>query len=96
LEELFDCNDVAKKPKIEPTWEAVEEHNIGSEKYPQMIKLSKSLPIVEKQKHISLLKEFSDVFAWCYEDLETYETKIIQHKFPIKRDQKPFKKNFEE
>lgn len=58
LEELFDFNDVAKKPKIEPTGTEVEECNIGSEKDPKMIKLPKSLPTAEKQKYIDLFKEF--------------------------------------
>ena len=31
LEELFDFNDVAKKPKLEPIESEVEECNIGSE-----------------------------------------------------------------
>ena len=42
LEDLFDFNDVAKKPKIEPTRAGVEEHNIGTELQPKMMKLSKS------------------------------------------------------
>jgi hypothetical protein len=93
LEELFDFNDVAKKPKIEPTGAEVEDCNIGTEQEPKMIKLSKSLPPAEKQKYINLFKEFIDVFAWSYEDLKSYDTNIIQHKIPIKEDQKPFKQN---
>ena len=85
---------MAKNPKIEPTGAAVEECNIGSEKNPKIIKLSKSHTIAEKQKYIALFKEFSDVFSWSYEDLKTYDTEIIQHKIPIKEDQKPFKQKF--
>jgi hypothetical protein len=84
LEELFDFNDVAKKPKIEPTGKDVEECNIGTDEEPKMIKLSKSLPPAQKQKYIELFKEFVDVFAWSYEDLKSYDTSIIQHKIPIK------------
>jgi hypothetical protein len=57
-----------------------------------MIKLSKSLLPEQKQKYIELFKEFVDVFAWCYEDLKSYDTTIIQHKIPIKEDHNPFKK----
>ena len=32
------------------------------------------------------------MFAWSYEDLKAYDTDIIQHKIPIKYDQKPFKR----
>jgi hypothetical protein len=91
LEELFDFNDVAKKPKIEPTGKEVEECNIGTDEKPKMIKLSKSLPPEKKQKYIELFKEFVDVFAWSYEDLKSYDTSIIQHKIPIKEEHKPFK-----
>ena len=30
-------------------------------------------------------------FAWSYEDLKSYDTEIIQHKIPLKENQKPFK-----
>ena len=38
-----------------------------------------------------MFKEFSDVFAWSYKDLKSYETEIIQHKIPLKENQKLFK-----
>jgi len=63
LEDLFDSNDVPKKPKMEPLKSNIEECNIGSEEDLKMIKLSKSLPPNEKVKYIELLKEFQDVFA---------------------------------
>ena len=91
LEELFDFNDVANKPKLEPVETEVEECNIGSEEKPKMIKLSKTLPAHIKYKYLELFKEFADVFAWSYEDLKSYDTEIIQHKIPLKENQKPFK-----
>lgn len=91
LEDLFDFNDVAKNPKIEPIGPAVEECNIGTKQEPKMIKLSKSIPRAEKLKYIDLFKEFIDVLAWSHEDLKSYDTSIIQHKIPLKEDHKPFK-----
>ena len=70
-------NDVVKKPKLEPIESEVEECNIGSEEKPKLIKISKTLPTHIKLKYIELFKEFSYVFAWSYEDLKTYDTKII-------------------
>jgi hypothetical protein len=35
---------------------------------------------------------FLDVFAWIYEDLKVYDTKVIQHVIPIKDGHKPCKK----
>ena len=69
----------------------MEECNIGSELKPMMIKLSKNLPAHIKIKYIELFKEFSDVFAWIYEDFKSYDTEILQHKIPFKENQKPFK-----
>ena len=56
LEELFDFKNVAKNPKLEPVETKVEECNIGSEKKPKMIKLSKSLPAHIKLKYLELFK----------------------------------------
>ncbi len=70
LEDLFEFNDVTKKPKIEPTRPRVEECNIKTEQEPKMIKFSKSIPPTKKLKYIDLFKEFIEVFAWSYEDLK--------------------------
>ena len=56
-----------------------------------MVKISKFLSTKQRNRHIKLLKEHVDVFAWSYEDLKTYETNIIQHKVPLKTNVKPFK-----
>ena len=56
-----------------------------------MIKLAGSLPTDMKRKFIELFKEFFDVFSWSYEDLKAYDTQIIQHKIPLKENQKPFR-----
>ena len=91
LEHIFDFNDVAKEPRMEPMETDVEEHNIGSLAEPKMIKLSSTLPAHIKLQYIELFKEFRDVFAWGYKDLKSYDTSIIQHKIPLKENQKPFK-----
>ena len=92
LEYLLDSNDVIRKPKMEPLRSDIEECKIGTVLKHKMIKISKALPQQEKEKYIALFKEFQDVFSWSYEDLKSYDTNIIQHKIPIKEDQKPFKK----
>eukprot|EP00253_Pinus_taeda_P032545 PITA_32545 len=91
LEDMFDDNDVPKKPKMEPLNAVIEEHNIGTTEQPKMIKLSKNLPPDQKPKYVDLFKEFQDVFAWSYEDLKSYDTLVIQHTIPLKPNKKPFK-----
>jgi len=39
-----------------------------------------------------LMREYVDVFAWDYNDLKAYDTSIIQHTIPIRKNVKPFKK----
>jgi hypothetical protein len=41
---------------------------------------------------MKLLKEFVDVFSLKYEDLQTYDKRIIEHKIPLKYETKPFRK----
>ena len=38
------------------------------------------------------MKEFSNVFAWSYDNLKGYDTNIIQNTILIKEDEKPFRK----
>jgi hypothetical protein len=37
-----------------------------------------------------LFKEYQDVFAWSYQDLKMYDTRIIQHTIPLRPEVKPF------
>jgi len=91
LEDIFDSNDIPKKPKMQPLNAAIEDCNIGTIQKPKIIKLSKYLPPDQKPKYVDLFKEFQDVFAWSYEDLKSYDTSVIQHTIPLKQNQKPFK-----
>jgi hypothetical protein len=84
LHKLFDNNDVARNPKITINDGDVEDCNIGTQEDPKIIKLSKTLNLEIKQRYVNLMKEFPDVFAWSYEDLKVYDTKVIQHVIPIK------------
>ncbi len=69
LEELFDQDDVARKPTLQPTEKGVEEVNIATAANPKLVKLSKAWPPKIKNKYISLMSSFADVFAWDYSDL---------------------------
>ena len=84
LEELFDKDDIAKKPTMVPTKKGVEDVNIGTTKNPKLVKLLKSLSPETKGKYMSLMKEFVDAFAWDYSNLKVYDNSIIHHIIPIK------------
>ena len=64
LEDLFDSNDISRKPKMQPLNAEIEDCNIGTTENPKMVKLSKELPTDHKLKYIDLFKEFQDVFSW--------------------------------
>ena len=81
---MVDQNDVARTPGVVPTEAEVEYFNIGTTQHPKLIKISKKLPEKERREYLALLKKYSKVFAWKYEDLKVYETSMIQHTIPIK------------
>jgi hypothetical protein len=91
LERLFDRNDVVVKVEGSTEEAGVTECNLGTEEDPKWVKLSSSLSKEQRVEYVRLLKEFTDVFSWTYEDLRTYDTNIIEHKIPLKEDAKPFK-----
>ena len=91
LESLFYQNDVARDPKFETSTDVVEDIDIDTEDDPKIIKLSKKLPAKEKEGYVNLMKKYTDVFAWSYEDLKEYDTSIIQHTILIKPGEKPFR-----
>ena len=92
LENIFDQNNVIRDPKVKPTENVVEDKNIGTEENPRIIKLSKKFPAKEKDEYVNLMKKYTDVFSWSYDDLKEYATSIIQHTIPIKLGEKPFRK----
>ena len=69
---------------MKPVGDAVEDKNIGTEENPKIIKLSKKLPEREKEEYVKLMKKYTDVFSWSYEDLKEYDTSIIHHTIPIR------------
>jgi hypothetical protein len=44
----------------------------------------------EKLAFIKLFKEFKYVFAWTYDDLNTFNPNIIQYSIPMKPQTQPF------
>jgi len=82
---------VARKPSLVQTDKGVEDVNLGTTEKPKFVKLSKTLSPEVKSKYVKLLSEFAEVFAWDYLDLKVYNKDIIQHKIPIKPNQKPFR-----
>ena len=87
LEQMFDLDNKFRKPMNVKTHSLslkFELINLGIEAEPKYGNFGKCCSLGERNKFISLFRQFKDVFAWTYEDLKTYDTKIIQHVFLIK------------
>ena len=90
---MFNIQDKFKRPtntktsRLSLLYEAA---NLGTKQNPKNINIGKNCTHVERLAFMKLFKEFKDVFMWTYEDLETYDMKIMQHIIPLKGDAKPF------
>jgi hypothetical protein len=91
LERLFDNNDVVVKMSISKENAYLIDCNLGTEEEPKYVKLSKILSENKRVEYVKLLKVLSDVFAWKYEYLKTYDTSIIEHSIPLKYDTNPLR-----
>ena len=40
---------------------------------------------------IDLLQEYSDVFAWSYQDMPSLDTDIVVHRLPLREECAPIK-----
>ena len=93
LEKLFDLWDKFKRQtntKISNLSLRYDVVNLGIDQNRQNINLETNCRHAKKATFMKLFKEYKDVFTWTYEDLKTYDTKIIQHIIPLKADAKPF------
>ena len=90
LEKLFDQNDVLRNPQSISSEDDIEDINIGTDEDIKKIKICASLGPEIKAQYLKLLQNYKDVFAWTYADLKTHDTSLIQHKIPLKPEEKPY------
>jgi hypothetical protein len=45
----------------------------------------------ERNRLVSLLQEYTNVFAWTYTDMPSLDTDIVVHKIPLIEGSKPVK-----
>ncbi|KAI5420445.1 hypothetical protein KIW84_044296 [Lathyrus oleraceus] len=76
---------------IQPHLEDLETVNLGSEECVRLVKIGALLEGSVKEDLISLLREYSDIFAWTYEDMPGLDTDIVQHFLPLKPECVPVK-----
>lgn len=90
LEKLSDLQNNFQGPLNVKTHSSMLSHehiSLGTKEEPKYVNLSTPQ---EKQTFIHLFKQYHYVFMWMYDDIKTYDKKIIQHVIPIKEGAKPF------
>lgn len=93
LAKLFSRHDAYIKQKgvvKGPTTSEYEGVNIGDIHNPKMINIRKCCFPKEREAAKKLFDEYSDVFAWSYEDLKSYRGGEVKHQIPLKPDVVPF------
>ena len=76
---------------IQPFEEQIELVNLGSEDDVKEVKIGSQLCIEVKKGLIDLLREYSDVFAWSYQDMPGLDSEIVEHRLPLKPEYPPVK-----
>jgi hypothetical protein len=69
----------------------LEEIDIGDGKTPRLTFVNKTLETDPRDEMASLLKEYSDCFAWNYTEMSGLSREIVEHRLPIKSSFRPFK-----
>jgi len=69
--------------KLKSNLEETEAVNLGDSETVKETRISTHLSQSEKEGYIRFLKEYEDIFAWCYDDMTYLSTSIVAHKLPI-------------
>ncbi|KAI5427074.1 hypothetical protein KIW84_032488 [Lathyrus oleraceus] len=76
---------------IQPFEEQIELVNLGSEDDVKEVKIGSRLCPDSKKGLIDLLREYSDVFAWSYQDMPGLDSEIVEHRLSLKPECPPVK-----
>jgi len=74
--EALNRESIGSKPNIEET----ELVNLANEdENEKLVKIRVNFPKDTKLEVIALLKEFKEIFAWSYQDMQGLDTEIVVH-----------------
>ena len=76
---------------ILPHQEVTEAINLGTDKERKEVKIGTTLSPATRKELINLLQNYSDVFAWSYQDMPGLDTDIVVHRLPLKEECAPDK-----
>jgi hypothetical protein len=87
------CSDLADDGKLGygfTSADELEEVDIGPRDKPRPTFINKKLDPSLRELMITLLKEYSDCFAWDYTEMPGLDRSIVEHWLPIKKGFRPF------
>ena len=64
---------------------------MGTEKEKKEVKIETTLSPATRKELIDLLQNYSDVFAWSYQDMPGLDTDIVVHRLPLREECMPVK-----
>ena len=63
--------------------------NLGTEDEKKELKVGSSIDASAKKAMTNLLKEYTDIFAWSYQDMPGLSTDIVEHQLPMRPECRP-------
>jgi hypothetical protein len=76
---------------IQPFEEQIEFINLGFDGDVKEVKIGSRLCLDDKKGLIDLLREYSDVFAWSYQDMSGLDSNIVEYRLPLKLERPSIK-----
>ena len=77
--------------KILPHQEVTKAINLGTKEERREVKIGTTLSPATRKELIDLLQEYSDVYAWSYQDIPGLDTDIVVHCLPLREECAPIK-----
>ena len=72
--------------QILPHQEVIEAINLGTREERKEVKIKTTLLLATKKELIDLFQDYSDVFAWSYQDMPGLDTEIVVHCLPLREE----------
>ncbi|KAI5396663.1 hypothetical protein KIW84_062757 [Lathyrus oleraceus] len=76
---------------IQPFEKRIELVNLGFDDDMKEVNIGSKLGPEAKKGLIDLLREYSDVFSWSYQNMSGLDSKIVEHRFSLKPECPPVK-----
>ena len=75
--------------QILPHQEVTKLINLGTDDEKKEVKIGSSLESSVKKEIIDLLKEYTDIFAWSYQDMLGLSMEIVEYQLPMRPECRP-------